>query len=169
MRDSELALTADAFIFALAYQVPPWLLGLLLKLLTPHPVARAVLVLPGTFVHETLHLIVGLIVNGKPVSVSLWPRKVNHGQWILGAVGFANLRWYNAVFIGLAPLLAVAGAMLLAPPLGGWSLGLEDVKRWAIASPILAMCMPSATDLKLALKSWPILCAGVAVVVWRMH
>lgn len=58
--------------------------------------------LPGTLVHELLHLLVGLLLNGKPVSLSLWPRKASQGRWILGAVGFVNLRWYNAVFIGLA-------------------------------------------------------------------
>ena len=167
-RNERLALTSEAFLFAVAYQVPAWLLGFLLKFLIPHPGLRAAFVLPGTFVHELLHLIVGVILNGKPVSLSLWPRRANRGQWILGSVGFANLRWYNAMFIGLAPVLAIAVAMLFAPSPNGWSPGANDLKHWAVAAPILAMCTPSTTDLKLALKSWPIICGGMAIVAWRM-
>ena len=158
---------SDTLLFALAYQAPPWLLGLLFKQLIPHPAIRAVFVLPGTFVHELLHLVVGLLLNGRPVSMSLWPRRVSQGQWVLGAVGFANLRWYNAVFIGLAPLLAMVVAMLMAPASRGWSPHMEDFKQWAIAAPVLAMCLPSATDLKLALKSWPIVCVAMALSVWH--
>lgn len=156
----------DPLLFALAYQVPPWLLGCLLKRLIRHPGLRALLVLPGTFVHELLHLLVGLLLNGKPVHVSLWPRKAGPGQWVLGSVGFANLRWYNAVFIGLAPLLAVAAAMLLAPAPGGWLPGADDFRYWALAAPVLAMSLPSATDLKQAMKSWPIVCLVMALPAW---
>lgn len=160
------SVTTDAVVFALAYQVPSCLLGMLLKWLLPHPAIRAFFVLPGTFVHELLHLSVGLILNGKPVSISLWPRRVGHTQWVLGSVGFANLRWYNAVFIGMAPMLALVGSMLLAPPARGWTPHIADLQRWAIAAPILAMCLPSTVDLKLSLKSWPILCGLVGGLAW---
>jgi hypothetical protein len=159
-------MATDALIFSILYQVPSLLLGLVLNALIPHPAIRAIFVLPGTFVHEFLHLIVGLILNGKPVSISLWPRRVGHGQWVLGTVGFANPRWYNAVFIGLAPLLAFVGAMLLAPAARGWSPQMSDLRHWAIATPILAMCVPSTVDLRLSLKSWPILCGMVAWFTW---
>ena len=159
-------MTTDAVVFALAYQIPPCLLGMLMKWLIPFPAIRAVFVLPGTLIHEALHLAVGLLLKGKPVSMSLWPRRVGHGQWVLGSVGFVNLRWYNAVFIGLAPLLAFVGAMLMAPSERGWSPQMSDVKQWAIFAPILAMCVPSSVDLKLSLKSWPILCIPVAWMAW---
>lgn len=64
-------LTHETLPFALAYQVPAWLLGLLLRRLIPHPAIRALFVLPGTFIHELLHLMVGLVLNGKPVTISL--------------------------------------------------------------------------------------------------
>ncbi|NVO06861.1 MAG: hypothetical protein HXX19_13430 [Rhodoferax sp.] len=83
-------------------------------------------------------------------------------------MGFANLRWYNSVFIGLAPLLALAVAMLLAPSPVAWSPGMEDCKHWAVAAPILVMCLPSATDWKLAMQSWPILCAALALLGWHL-
>lgn len=159
-------LTYETLLFALAYQVPAWLLGLLLRQLIPHPMIRAFFLLPGTFIHELLHLMVGLVLNGKPVTISLWSRRAGQGQWILGSVGFANLRWYNSVFIGLAPLLAIVVAMLIAPAPSGWSAQMGDFKHWAIATPILAMCLPSSVDLKLTLKSWPLLCTVMALLVW---
>jgi hypothetical protein len=85
----------------------------------------------------------------------------------LGAVGFANLRWYNAMFIGLAPLLAIMGAMFLALSPHGWSLHLSDFKHWIFAAPILAMCLPSSTDLKLELKSWHFICLTTEFLSWR--
>jgi hypothetical protein len=160
-------LTTDAFLFAISYQVPSLVLGVLLKHVVPHPAIRAIFVLPGTFVHELLHLIVGLILNAKPVALSIWPRKASQGQWIFGAVSFANLRWYNAVFIALAPLLAIGLAMLLAPAPQAWSPHFSDFKHWAPATPILAMCLPSSTDLKLAMKSWPILGTVSAWLAWH--
>lgn len=33
-------------------------------------------------------------------------------------------------------------------------------------APILAMCLPSSVDLKLTLKSWPLLCTVMALLVW---
>jgi len=87
--------STDQLLFALAYQIPPCLMGLTLKWLIPIPALRMVFVLPGTLVHEALHLIVGLLLNGKPLSMSLWPRKVGARQWVLGSVGFKNLRWYK--------------------------------------------------------------------------
>lgn len=157
----------QTLLFSLAYQTPAWLLGVTLKHILPYPAVRAVFVLPGTFIHELLHLMVGLLLNGKPVSMSLWPRRSSQGQWILGAVGFVHLRWYNAVFIALAPLLAIVVAMLLTPVPSGWSPRMEDLEHWAIAAPILAMCLPSSTDLRMAMKSWPIICAMVALIAWH--
>jgi hypothetical protein len=164
-----LILSTDAFLFALAYQVPPVILGCLLRLVIPYPRLKAVVLFPGTFVHELLHLIVGLILNGKPVTFSLWPRKVGQRQWVLGAVGFTNLRWYNAAFIGMAPLLAIVLAMVMTPALIGWTLRMEDLQQWLIAAPILSMCLPSATDCKISLKSWPLLCLLSLFLLWQLY
>lgn len=160
--------THHALLFAFLYQLPAWLLGFVLQGLLPHPALRALWVLPGTLVHELLHLIVGLLLNGKPVTVSLWPRRAANGQWILGSVGFTNLRWYNAVFIGLAPLLAIAVSMALTPTPIGWKLHTDDLWHWALVAPVLAMCLPSTTDWKLALRSWPIIGLGLVGLAWYL-
>ena len=144
-------------VFAVAYQIPALVLGVLLRLLVRQPVLQAIFLLPGTLLHELLHLLVGTVLNGRPVSISLWPRRAGNGQWVLGSVGFVNLRWYNAVFIGLAPLLAIVVVVWLAPPAAHWKLQAADWQRWLLATPVLAMCLPSSTDLKLATKSWPLL------------
>lgn len=159
--------THHFLLFATLYQVPPLLLGILVQRLLPYPAVRAACVLPGTLVHELLHLIVGLLLNGKPVTLSLWPRQSAQGQWILGSVGFINLRWYNAVFIGLAPLLAIALSMVLTPSPVGWSLNQHDLWHWALTAPVLAMCTPSATDWKLALRSWPMIGAALVWLAWH--
>lgn len=155
--------------FALAYQLPALLLGVLLRATVRQPMLQAVFLLPGTLLHEVLHLLVGTLLNARPVSMSLWPRRAGNGQWILGSVGFVNVRWYNAVFIGLAPLLAIVVLVLLAPPLPehGWHPQREDLQRWLLATPVLAMCLPSSTDLKLALKSWPLFCALAGLLALR--
>jgi hypothetical protein len=158
-------------VFALAYQVPALVLGVLMRLLIRRPVFQAVFLWPGTLVHEALHLAVGTVLNGRPVSISLWPRRVGPAQWILGSVGFVNLRWYNAVFIGMAPLLAIGVVVLLTPPLPapGWAPQQADFLRWLLGAPVLATCLPSSTDLKLAMKSWPLFCGVAALVALRYY
>ena len=105
-------MSVDALLFAMAYQLPALLLGLLIQHAFPHQLARAIVLWPGTVVHELLHWIVGFLLNAQPVSMSLWPRRISDRQWALGSVSFRNVRWYNAIFVGLAPLLAIVMAML---------------------------------------------------------
>jgi len=91
----------------------------------------------GTFLHEMAHLLISLLLNGKPVSFSILPYKeedkisfskklmnwiklkffgiktVYSQDLILGGVGHSNLRWYNSFLIGLAPLLLIPFAYYL--------------------------------------------------------
>ena len=73
----------------------------------------SILVLPGTFAHECCHLAFGLLLNGGPAGFSLLPRREGRG-WVMGSVSCAHLTWYNAFFIGLAPLLMLPAAYQLA-------------------------------------------------------
>lgn len=52
-------MTAHQLLFSLSYQAPAIVMGLLVAALIPYPPLRAIFVLPGTFVHELLHFIVG--------------------------------------------------------------------------------------------------------------
>ncbi len=58
----------------------------------------------GTFFHELAHLLVSIVLNGKPTKVSLFPKKTED-SYILGYVNNSNITWYNALPIALAPLL----------------------------------------------------------------
>jgi hypothetical protein len=130
----------------------------------------ALAVLPGTLCHELCHLGAGLLLNGRPARFSLLPRR--EGQtWILGSVGFAHVRWYNAFFLGAAPLLLLPLAYgLLAWRLGGrpglsWGEGLW---LYGIANLVYAS-LPSWQDLRIAARSpvgWLLLAAAAA---WGWH
>jgi hypothetical protein len=153
--------------FAVAYQVPSVVVGLILTALLPHPLLRALFFLPGTMVHELLHWVVGGMTNAKPVSFSLLPRKVSGGQWVLGSVGFTNIRWYNAALVGLAPLLAPLIALFFVPAYGHWSVSKVDFAYWAITGPIFAMCLPSWVDVELATRSWFPVSIIAGLLIWN--
>ena len=62
----------------------------------------------GTFFHELAHFIVSLITFGKPSSFNVFPSKDKETNMItLGYVTSRNMRWYNAFFISMAPLLLI--------------------------------------------------------------
>ena len=85
----------------------------------------SILVLPGTFAHETCHLLLGLVLNGKPAGFSLLPRRAG-GGWEMGSATFSHLTWYNAFFVGMAPLLLLPAAYGLLV----WRLGGQPVFGW---------------------------------------
>lgn len=89
------------------------LLALTLLWLRRWPWLYALSIWPGTVAHELLHLIAGLLMGARPVSMSVIPKRKPEGGWVLGSVLFARLRWWNSVPVGLAPLALV--------PAGGWA------------------------------------------------
>lgn len=67
--------------------------------------------LPGTVLHELAHFITGMVMNAHPVGLTLWPRKSKDGKgYVLGAVRFQHLTWYNAFPTAMAPLLLIVVA-----------------------------------------------------------
>lgn len=126
----------------------------------------SLLVLPGTLCHELCHWALGHLLNGRPVHFTVFPRREGHG-FVLGAVTFSNLRWYNAFFIGLAPLalLPAAWGLLL------WRLGGRPVLDWPelaavfLLANLLFASVPSWQDLRIAARSpigWLLLAGGLA-------
>jgi hypothetical protein len=114
----------------------------------------SVLALPGTLCHEFCHWLVGLLLNGRPVHFTVFPKRQGRG-FVLGSVTLSNLRWYNAFFIGLAPLL-------LAPAAYGlflWRLGDHPVLGWGEAGAVYVLAnllfgaIPSWQDLRIAARS----------------
>ncbi|BDU72971.1 hypothetical protein [Mesoterricola silvestris] len=132
--------------------------------------AFSLLVLPGTFAHEALHFLSGLLLNGGPVSFNLLPRREGTG-WAMGSVSFNHLRWYNAFFIGMAPLLLLPAAYglvvwrLRGVPVFGWR---EALAVYLIANLVYA-ALPSWQDVRIAARSpigWLLLAAGLG---WGWH
>lgn len=60
--------------------------------------------IPGTFLHEISHFIVGLFFNAHPTRFNLFPKKEGE-YYVMGSVGFRNVRFYNALPSALAPFL----------------------------------------------------------------
>lgn len=60
---------------------------------------------PGTLLHELMHLIVGALFNARPCNFTILPRRNLDGDYVMGSVGFQNIAFYNAVPAALAPLL----------------------------------------------------------------
>ena len=123
---------------------------------------------PVTLAHELTHLVLGYLTGGQPSGFRILPRRSARG-YILGAVTCNNVRWYNGLFIGLAPLLLLPLALALL----SWRLRAQpevsaDEAAWvfAVASLVYAS-LPSWQDLRVALaSSWLliVLLAGIAYV-----
>lgn len=60
---------------------------------------------PGTLLHETMHFLVGGFLNARPCNFTVLPRQNIDGDYVMGSVGFRNITFYNAVPAALAPLL----------------------------------------------------------------
>jgi hypothetical protein len=128
------------------------------------------LVLPGTFCHELCHYLTGVVLNGRPVAFTVLPRR-EQDRIQLGAVVLANLRWYNAFFIGMAPLAMLLGAHALFTWILGRGLGFGyPLVLWMFLVANLAYgSIPSWQDMRMASRSpvgW-LLLAGGLVYGWN--
>lgn len=134
----------------------------------------ALLVWPGTVLHELSHWGVALLLGGKPTAPDLVPVRTERGRWRLGSIGIRRVRWFNALPIGLAPLLLAPAAVWLLlhatrTPATHWShwLGLYGVAA------IAASCLPSIADWKIVASRplgsllYLLLAAGLAWVAWH--
>lgn len=122
-------------------------------------------VLPATVVHEMSHLIVALFLNGRPDGFSIIPQRSVKG-YTLGSVACANIRWYNGLFIGLAPTVLLIVAVLIA----GWRVHNHNVFTisetvWVYVTACIAYAaIPSWQDFKIALvSSWLVITVGMAM------
>jgi len=130
-------------------------------------------VLPGTLCHELCHLCVGGLLGGQPTNVTVLPKREGR-TWVMGAVTFAHVRWYNAFFLGLAPLLLLP----LAYGLLAWRLKAQAAMTWGEAlwlyliANLIYAALPSWQDLKVAARSpvgWLLLAAAAAYGWYRFR
>ncbi|MBS1246498.1 MAG: hypothetical protein H6R47_697 [Proteobacteria bacterium] len=122
---------------------------------------------PVTLAHELTHLVLGYLTGGQPSGLRLLPRRSARG-YILGSVTCNNVRWYNGLFIGLAPLLLLPLALALlswrlhAPPEVN---ALEAVWAFALACLVYAS-LPSWQDIRVALaSSWLLITVLVVTAI----
>lgn len=109
--------------------------------------------LPITIMHELAHYASALILGGKPVGFSLWP-KLENGEWQLGSVT-ARVTIISAAPTALAPLVwLIAGGLLLCErtALAGDSLPMLCFIYLA-AYMCLAASIPSWQDIKVAIRN----------------
>lgn len=129
----------------------------------------ALIAWPGTVSHEAAHALVGLLLGAKPTSVSLFPKHMGNGHWQLGSVGFARLRWWNAPWTAMAPMLLAPMSIWLAvnwvAPL--WEAGNTFGALWRLllCSVILHASWPSRTDFRLAIPGLIVLACATYVLM----
>jgi hypothetical protein len=122
---------------------------------------------PVTLAHELMHLVLGFLTGVQPSGFRIVPRRSARG-YILGSVTCNNVRWYNGLFIGFAPLLLLPLAFAVLV----WRVHLQPQPTltelaWALAiAGLAAASLPSWQDLRVALaSSWLliVLLAGIAL------
>lgn len=136
-----------------AFLVCTYVLGGVLTDLSYDLWLYAIATLPGTFLHECMHYIAAMLLNGQPRDFTIVP----DGN-TLGSVMFAG-NWYNRATVAMAPLLLA--------PLTFWFVALASrsfnplkifLLLWIAASSWVA-CIPSGQDFSIALRypsSWPL-------------
>lgn len=122
---------------------------------------------PVTLAHELTHLLLGFLAHGQPCGFRVWPRRAARG-YVLGSVTCRNVRWYNGLFIGFAPVLLLPVALALLT----WRLHAQpDVNAveaaWAYAVACLTYAsLPSWQDIRVALTaSWLLIGALVVIAI----
>lgn len=121
--------------------------------------------LVGVILHESAHLLAGILFRARPSRMTLLPRRTNHG-WRLGSVSFTRINALNAVPVALAPLGLAAAAWLLAEKWFLWwkpslqtTLGL-----YGCLFILLYNALPSSQDLRIACNPLSILLYGSLVL-----
>jgi len=129
----------------------------LIKKISHRSYLFALFTFPATLMHELTHLTFSVLTFGKPSKINLIPRKTENGI-IFGYVENNNISFYNAVFIGLAPLtlLFLGIAFIFKYLIPEQNLMLTLVYFY-LSLMFIEGGVPSKTDLKVALISWPLL------------
>ena len=141
----------------LIYLILIFILIFFLKKLPQTSYLYALLTLPATIMHELTHLVLSILTFGKPTKINLLPKKTENGI-IYGYVENSNITYYNAIFIGLAPLiLLVFGFIFIFKYLIPETNIYLIVWYFYISLMFIEGGIPSRTDLKIALISWPLI------------
>jgi len=115
----------------------------------------AIINIPGTFLHEFMHFVVGLFMNAHPEGLELLPKKSPDGQgYIMGSVSFSNMTFYNAFPTAFAPI----GLLVIGYCLNRFWLPqivptyLNYIGYVLLQTIIIENSIPSSIDIKQALQ-----------------
>ena len=121
----------------------------------------ALLTSPATIMHELTHLVVSIFTLGKPNKISLIPQKTNDGI-IFGYVQNTNIKFYNAIFIGLAPFtLLIFSVFFIFQYLIPETNIYKSILYFYISLILIEGGIPSTQDFKIAFLSWPLFLFGL--------
>ena len=107
--------------------------------------------IPGTFLHEMSHFLIGFLLNARPTSFTLIPRK-SGDAYVTGSVGFKNIKFYNALPSAMAPLLL----LVLGYYFNRWFFANVSINLWTyfgyiiLQTIIIENALPSSTDFRVA-------------------
>jgi hypothetical protein len=124
-----------------------------------------VLAWPGTVVHELMHWVVGLVTLGSPENLRVFPEPAGEDGQVLGSVEFNNVGWWNALPIGIAPLLAFPLALMAADRMTFAWTWQSALIIWILAS-IVSQCWPSPADWRIAFSRKMGVLFWIAVTYW---
>lgn len=131
-----------------------------------HPTIFALVAWVGTLMHELSHAVVGALLGARPTSMTLWPKSLGNGRWQLGGVGFTNLKWWNAPWTAMAPMLLAPLSLVLAYTwvYPSWAAGefASAVPALYVCATILQASWPSSTDFEVAFPGLVVIGAVVA-------
>ena len=122
----------------------------------------------SVFFHELSHFIIAFLTNGKPSSFTVIPSGDEKQGWTLGSIN-ANVKFYNAFCIGLAPLLILIPIAFIF-----YSTFFEYAEQniintiffYLILAILLSNSIPSQTDIVIAFKVESIIFISTVVVLF---
>ncbi|MFQ5407983.1 MAG: hypothetical protein ACE5FI_06110 [Anaerolineales bacterium] len=76
-------------------------------------VLNQLLFIPGVLVHETSHWLMAKLVGARTVGFSIWPQRQDDGTLRMGFVQTERVDFVREALIGVAPLLAGSGVVVL--------------------------------------------------------
>ena len=127
------------------------IIGILLPMTLHVPLVYWAITLPGTAMHEGMHWIAAFALQGNPGTFSLIPSFGADGVITLGNIT-ANINWYNAAIIGMAPLFLVFSSAWLLIKAGTRKSMLSSLILCYVSACGFASFMPSSTDWGVAIS-----------------
>lgn len=126
--------------------------------------------LPGTIVHELMHLFVGFFLKAKPRGFSIFPKKSDNGDYVLGSVEFAGMNFFNAMPTSMAPFLMLPLSLFVLIYFNTSLLSSPESKILSgyILYNLVTSSIPSITDFKLLFK-FPMTIVFYAIIFYSFY